>query len=118
MVESLNTSGLLTTINIPINLENTYEGEDGLLYCTKCHTRRVTKDIIHPFGKRMPVSCECMKEAERKEKEREEYEAKMLKLDRLRSASLLGDRYKDTTFAKTDLNASADFQKAYKRCLK
>ena len=118
MVENLNTNELLTTINIPINLENTYEGEDGILYCTKCHTRRVTNNIIPLFGKRMPVPCECMKEAERKEKEREEHQAKQAQLDRLRSASLLGDRYKDTTFDKTDLNASADFQRAYKRCKK
>ena len=108
----------LTMTSIPIDLSNTYEGEDGLLYCTKCHTRRVTKDIIQPFGKRMPIVCECMKEAEREKKEREEYQEKMLKLDRLHSASLLGDRYKDTTFEKTDINASVDFQKAYRRCKK
>ena len=80
-MESLNTSELLTTINIPINLENTYEGEDGLLYCTKCHTRRVTKDIIQPFGKRMPVSCECMKEAEQKAQEQKEYIIKSIDTD-------------------------------------
>lgn len=101
---------------IPMNIENTYVGEDGLLYCTKCHTRRCTKDIIYPFGKRMPVTCDCMKEAERKEKEAEEQKEKLRKLDKLRGASLLGDRYKDTTFDSTDLNRPADFQKAFKRC--
>lgn len=103
---------------IPMNIENTYVGEDGLLYCTKCHTRRCTKDIIHPFGKRMPVTCDCMKEEERKEKEREVQEEKQRKLDRLRGASLLGDRYKDTTFEKTDLNRPEDFQRAFQRCHK
>lgn len=103
---------------IPMNIENTYVGEDGLLYCTKCHTRRCTKDIVHPFGKRMPVTCECMKEEERKEKEREKQEAKLAQLDRLRGASLLGDRYKDTTFDKTDLSRPEDFQRAYQRCKK
>ena len=118
VVESLNTNELLTMTSIPINLENTYEGEDGLLYCTKCHTRRVTVNVIQPFGRRMPVVCECMKEADRKEAERKEYEEKMQRLDSLRSASLLGERYRDTTFEKTDLSVSADFQKAYKRCKK
>jgi len=103
---------------IPMNIENTYVGEDGLLYCTKCHTRRCTKDIMQPFGKRMPVPCECMKEEERKEKEQEEQKAKLAQLDRLRGASLLGDRYKDTTFDKTDLSRPEDFQKAYQRCKK
>ena len=103
---------------IPMNIENTYVGEDGLLYCTKCHTRRCTKDPVPMIGKRMPVVCECMKEAERKEKEREAQEEKLRKLDKIRGASLLGDRYKDTTFDKTDLDRPADFQKAFQRCRK
>lgn len=103
---------------IPQNIDDTYVGEDGLLYCTKCHTRRCTKDIIQPFGKRMPVTCDCMKEAERKAKEREEQVKKQQRLDRLRGASLLGDRYKDTTFDKTDLERPEDFQRAYQRCRK
>ena len=101
---------------IPMNIENTYVGEDGLLYCTKCHTRRCTKDPVPMFGKRMPVVCECMKEEERKQKEQEAQKEKLRKLDKLRGASLLGDRYKDTTFDKTDLNRPEDFQKAFQRC--
>ena len=103
---------------IPMNIEDTYVGEDGLLYCTKCHTRRCTKEIIPMFGKRMPVTCDCMKEAERKEKEQEERAYKQAQLDRLRGASLLGDRYKDTTFDKTDLDRPDDFKKAFQRCRK
>ena len=110
--------GTLALRLIPMNTENTYEGEDGLLYCTKCHTRRCTKEPIAPFGKRMPVPCECMKEEDRKEKELEEQKEKLRKLDKLRGASLLGDRYKDTTFDKTDLDRPADFQKAFQRCRK
>lgn len=101
---------------IPMNIENTYVGEDGLLYCTKCHTRRCTKEPVPMFGKRMPVTCDCMKEEERKEKEREAQAEKLRKLDKLRGASLLGNRYKDTTFDNTDLNRPEDFQKAFKRC--
>ena len=103
---------------IPMNIDNTYVGEDGLLYCTKCHTRRCTKDPVPMLGRRMPVVCECMKEAERKEKEREAQEEKQKKLDGLRGASLLGDRYKDTTFEKTDLDRPEDFKKAFQRCRK
>lgn len=103
---------------IPMNIENTYVGEDGLLYCTKCHTRRCTKEPLPMLGKRMPIVCECMKEAERKEKEREAQAEKLRKLDKIRGASLLGDRYKDTTFDKTDLDRPTDFQKAFQRCRK
>ena len=103
---------------IPMNIENTYTGEDGLLYCTKCHTLRCTKEPVPMLGKRMPVTCDCMKAEERKAKEREEQEAKMRQLDRLHGASLLGDRYKDTTFDKTSLDRPEDFQKAFQRCRK
>lgn len=108
--------GALALHLIPMNTENTYTGEDGLLYCTKCHTRRVTKNIIEPFGKRMPIVCECMKEEERKAKELEEQKEKLSKLDKLRGASLLGERYRDAWFVKTDLNRPTDFQKAFQRC--
>ena len=103
---------------IPKNGDDTYEGEDGLIYCTKCHTRRCTKEIIEPFGKRMPVVCECMKEEERKHKEREEQDDKLRQLDRIRGACLLGDRFKDKTFDKTDMDRPDDFKKAYQRCRK
>ena len=89
-----------------------------MLYCTKCHTRRCTVDPVPMFDKRMPVTCDCMKEEMRKAKEREEQESKLMRLDRLRGASLLGDRYKDTTFDKTDLERPEDFIKAFHRCRK
>ena len=88
------------------------------MYCTKCHTRRCTIEPVPLLGKRMPVTCDCMKEEERKKKEREAQEEKLRKLDKLRGASLLGDRYKDTIFDKTDLDRPVDFQKAYQRCRK
>ena len=116
-MESLNASQSILSL-IPMNIDNTYVGEDGLLYCTKCHTRRCTKDPVPMLGKRMPIMCECMKEEERREKEREAQEEKLRKLDKLRGASLLGDRYKDTTFDKTDLDRPEDFQKAFQRCRK
>ena len=111
-------NGIMTMINIPINLENTYKGEDGLLYCTKCHTLRVTENVIPVFEKRMPIPCKCMREAEQKAKSKEEYNRKMQMLDKLRTASLLGDRYKDTKFESTDLSVGGEFEKAFRRCQK
>ena len=110
-------NGIMTMINIPINLDNTYKGDDGMLYCTKCHTLRVTKDIVPVFNKRMPVPCQCMKEAEQREKEKEDFERKMQMIDKLRIASLLGERYKDVTFDNTDI-VDGDFEKAFHRCRK
>jgi len=66
----------------------------------------------------MPVMCECMQEAERKAEEQEKYRKKMKRLEELRSASLLGERYKNTTFDSTDTTVGGDFMKAYNRCRK
>lgn len=109
---------LMTMINIPINIDNTYEGEDGLLYCTKCHGLRVTKKVIPVFEHHMPVPCKCMQEASQKARDEEEYKRKMSIINNLRSASLLGERYKDTTFENTDLSVGGDFVKAFNRCKK
>lgn len=105
----------LTMTNSP---NDTYIGEDGLLYCSKCHTLRETKEIVPIFNKRMPVWCECMKEKERKEKEQKEYAQKMEIINRLRSASLLGERYANATFENTDTTVGGDFMKAFERCKK
>lgn len=109
---------LLSALTMTSSPNNTYVGEDGLLYCSKCHTLRVTRNIIKGFNMRMPVACKCMKEAEQKRKEEDEYKQKMRRLDRLRAASLLGERYKNTTFENTDTEVGGDFLKAYLRCKK
>ena len=98
--------------------DDTYIGADGIKYCCKCNTKRETDEIVPFFKVRMPIPCECMIEAEKKRKEQEAYDKKMKTLDGLRSASLLGTRYKDTTFENTDTTVGGDFLKAYKRCRK
>lgn len=98
--------------------DDTYIGADGIKYCSKCHTKRETDDILPFLNRRMPIPCKCMQEAEQKEREHKEYLAKMEKLEGLRSASLLGARYKDTTFETTDTTVGGDFVKAYNRCRK
>lgn len=111
---------MLQNMGIPMSVdnENVYIGDDGLPYCKDCHTLRVTKEVVPMLNKHMPVWCECMKEKERKDKERELQLRKMSHLSRLKSASLLGERYSDISFDKTDLTASESFIKAYHRCKK
>lgn len=113
-----NAKALLTMINIPLNYENTYRDEHGTLRCTKCHDLRETENVIRFFEKKMPVPCKCMKEKEQQERARDEHKRKMQMLDKLRAASLLGERYKNTTFANTDLSVGGDFEKAFHRCKK
>ena len=119
MTEPTKELQMLQTMGIQTNVDgDVYIGDDGLPYCTKCHTLRVTKEIVPVLNRRMPVWCECMKEKERKDKERVEYMRKMSHLSHLRSASLLGERYSDVSFEKTDLSVDESFIKAYNICKK
>lgn len=105
----------LTTTN---SQNDTYRGEDGILRCSKCHELRESEEVVAILGRRIPMYCACMREAERKAEERRAYMEKMAKLESLRSASLLGERYKDTTFDTTDTTVGGDFEKAFTRCKK
>ena len=86
----------------PKKAEGDYTGEDGLLYCGKCHTRKQRKLQVPEFfgsGERIvPVMCDCAKaefEAEEAEKKhREDMEA----LGKLRRASLMDAMYEHSTF--------------------
>lgn len=49
-----------------------YRGEDGLLYCGKCHTKKQTRIVILGEERTPPCLCKCRIE----EKEREEAELK------------------------------------------
>lgn len=118
MEEQTQELNILLNMGIPMNVENTYIGDDGLPYCKNCHTLRVTKNIVPVLNRRMPVWCECMKERERKDKERDEYLRRMAHLSRLKSASLLGDRYSAVTFDTTELTENESFIKAFNRCKK
>ena len=54
--------------------DDDYTGEDGLLYCGKCHTPKQTRlENISFFGDRpLPVACQCRREQEEREKAEQE----------------------------------------------
>lgn len=66
----------------------TYLGDDGLLYCSRCHKKRQTR--ILAFGKEKIVNCtcDCQKEEERKYKERLEEQEKNNRIRRFRSEGI------------------------------
>lgn len=72
---------------IPINdleiSEGDYIGEDGLLYCGKCHT---PKQCYAPAisDKPVPCMCKCADEARKEERKREQEEAKQMEISRMR----------------------------------
>lgn len=95
--------------------EDEYLGEDGLIYCKKCNTRRQTEEIY--FGNHQPVMCQCQAQAYYKEEERKIQIEKQRIVDKLKKASLLGEKYKNVTFDNTEI-INKEFEKIFSRCKK
>ena len=95
-----------------------YIGQDGLVYCGKCNTPR-QKRLIVPAGifsdgreKIVYCLCKCRAEAENRRKEQEKYQQEMMRLQRMRDASLMDSKYRDARFSNYQVNSHN--QKAYR----
>lgn len=95
-----------------------YIGQDGLVYCGKCNTPR-QKRLILPAGifsddgeKIVSCLCKCQAEAENRRKEQEKYQQEMMRLQRMRDASLMDSKYRDARFSNYQVNSHN--QKAYR----
>lgn len=94
-----------------------YEGEEGLMMCGKCHTKKQTFFEVAGLIPRTVVPCLCKCEQERLEaekKERERIEAAE-RVKKLRKSGLADEQYTQCTFEAddgSDAKASA-FCKAY-----
>ena len=64
----------------------TYLGDDGLLYCQRCHTARQLR--VNPFGEERIVGCLCRCMAEQRDRENElrKREERMAQIRRYRDA--------------------------------
>lgn len=88
-----------------------YIGEDGLLYCGKCNTKKETV-IKFPDGtifgaggeRKVSCQCKCQAEEERRRQERDRYEQEMLQIRRMRDASLMDVKYKNARFDRYQIN--------------
>lgn len=102
----------------PFNLED-YGGlrkdeyvMNDVIMCQKCDTARM---FVHGnFKVRCLCKCqaEAQKQAEAEEKERE----RQKEVEKIQRASLIGDRYKNVSFANTKTGHNATFDAAYIRC--
>ena len=89
--------------------------KDNMIYCKNCDTPRTCylteKTIVRCI-------CKCQ-EIDRDEKLRKEEENKrLMKLEKIKKASLIGERYKNTSFENTELGRNTTFDTAFKRCKK
>lgn len=93
-----------------------YMGQDGIIYCKSCNTARQV--IVNLFGKQNIVRCICKCQEEERDKEikRQLDIDKQMRLNKLKDSSLLGARYKDNTFDKTETGHNSSFDTALARC--
>lgn len=89
---------------VPQPNEGDYVGEDGLMYCSKCNTKKQTKVNILGHEKIMPCICHCMAaeyQREQEEMERQEYERR---IERYRQSAGFNDKAMEQwTFANDDM---------------
>lgn len=82
--------------------QNDYIGNDGLLYCGKCNTRKQRKITICGIEKVVPVVCSC-RQAEIKREKQQKYRSEMQsRINQLIREGVYEPGYSDCTFANDD----------------
>ena len=84
--------------------EGDYRDEQGLIVCGKCGEHKqsiidLTNTILKDRGKMVVRSrCKCQREEDERRKKEEEYREKLERISRIRSVSLLDDKYREARF--------------------
>ena len=91
----MNMSNVIDRINRPKATPGDYTGEDGLLYCGKCHMPKQTHGEGIAEGKLLHITCGCRKE----ELAEEERKALQRRVDKLRCQCLPERAMHASTFA-------------------
>lgn len=91
----MNASNIIDSINRPNAAPGDYTGEDGLLYCGKCHTAKQTRGAGMAEGKLLSIPCSC-RQAELAE---EEKKVQQRRTDELRGLCLPERAMHSSTFA-------------------
>ena len=85
--------------NIP--MDSTYE-QDGLLFCSKCHTARQKRVELFGISKVVPILCKCMNEDYIREEEERKREERMRAILRYRNDGFPDREMMGNTFATDD----------------
>lgn len=101
---------------------NDFVGEDGLLYCGKCRTKKETRICFPTAGgnremKTVPCVCKCRQEELEEERRCDEYREKQQRISTLRQSSLIVTKFKKarlSSYTITDDNRKVfDLAKRY-----
>ncbi len=80
--------------------EGDYRGDDGYLYCGKCHTRKEYEIELQGTKKfKVPSMCQCEKEKQEREKELERKRKQMERIASLKRNSLMDKKFESCSFA-------------------
>lgn len=83
--------------------EGDYIGEDGLIYCGKCRTRKQTRITLDDGTELTPMCmCQCQIEAKEREEEEDRKRERMQRVRRYRSAGFHDKALERCTFALDD----------------
>lgn len=112
--EAKTLSNILSGLMVTQKQEGDYLGEDGLLYCGKCKTRKQFEIEILDKMRKVPVMCDCRKQEF--EKEQTEKKAREIReiTQQLKLDGIADTEYLKWTFAK-DRNSESKVSQAAQR---
>ena len=87
--------------------------KDNEIYCKTCNEPRTMFGI----SRKVRTRCKCQREKMEEQRELERRAERKRHVERLKMESLLGQRYKNATFEKTDIT-DPEFEKIHNRCSK
>lgn len=90
-----------------------YLGEDGLIYCGKCHTPVQCRITFEGRERIMPCICKCQKEEREWQEQRMKEEEQLLYVRRLKAAGIQERHLQDWTFASATDTPSVQMAKRY-----
>ena len=90
-----------------------YLGEDGLIYCGKCHTPVQCRITFEGRERIMPCICKCQKEERERQEQRMKEEEQLLYVRRLKATGIQERHLQDWTFASATDTPSVQMAKRY-----
>lgn len=91
---------------------------DNMIYCTVCKEKKIYIGIDwNGIKMARRCVCSCYEKEKQKEKEEKLKRDKLLRIERLKSRSLIDERYHNKHFSDLDLSNSS-FENAFNRCVK
>lgn len=90
-----------------------YLGEDGLIYCGKCHTPVQCRITFEGRERIMPCICKCQKEERERQEQRMKEEEQLLYVRRLKAAGIQERHLQAWTFASATDTPSVQMAKRY-----